>query len=418
MLAFLLAVNTLAATKPTEILKPYLDAHTCCIVEIDLTQTKPDQIAKWLEPILKESKAPKAAAALKSINGDLLKQAQKVSGELRKAGVKRIYYVASVADRRTDPFFFVIPLEGANEEAVMKTFPEATEQEGHEKIGEAIISGPPATLSRLQNVEPAEQEDLAKALETIGDAPLRAAVLVPPELRAEAGHAPVPQIKTIVDNLTWITAAAQLPPKPSFKLIGQCNDADAARSVATAVEELCAMANDNPEFDKMEALREQLQQIKPAVENDRITIAFDDAKLKTFTEAMVPAIIMARMDAMRAVSASNERQIVMAMMMHANDNNGAWPDDLKSLSGKYIQNKDVLKNPTGSGDEATYTYIKPSEAQTDTPASRMVVYETFDEFPEDGINVGYADGHVELVTTKDQFDDLLKDAKEKAAEKK
>src|SRR5689334_8662880 len=56
VLALLVSLNLLAATKPTEVLKPYLDSHTCCVVEIDLTRTKPDDVSKWINTVLTGSK--------------------------------------------------------------------------------------------------------------------------------------------------------------------------------------------------------------------------------------------------------------------------------------------------------------------------------------------------------------------------
>jgi prepilin-type processing-associated H-X9-DG protein len=79
-------------------------------------------------------------------------------------------------------------------------------------------------------------------------------------------------------------------------------------------------------------------------------------------------------------------------------------------------NTEVAVNPAATGDDDGYVYIKPPEGSS-APADRLVIYESFDDFPEEGINVGFGDGHVEFVTSEDSFNQMLKDAKD-AAEKK
>jgi prepilin-type processing-associated H-X9-DG protein len=417
-LSVLLCLQTFAATKPTEVLKPYLDAHTCCVVEIDLTRTKPDDISKWAESILRGSKVEKAEAAQKTLTGDLLPQAQKMVDNLRKAGAKRVYWVGSITDMRSDPFFMVIPLEeNANEEKLLKQLPENSVR-AREKIGDALVSGPPATIARLKDLEAADQPELEKAFEVIGDAPIRAALCVLPELRAIMQQAPIPQARELFDNLNWLAAAIQLPPHPGLKAIGQAQDNESAEKAATAADELITMLKDDEELNSFEALRAQLEEIKPKADNDQVVLGVDEAKMRSLSEALAPAIVAARMQANRVKSASNERQIIQALLLYANENNGAYPDDLHAVVNKYLDDRTgILINPAATGDDDGYSYIRPSEGNT-APADRLMIYEKFDEFPEAGINVGFADGHVELVTDKDAFDKMLQDAKDNAAEQK
>jgi prepilin-type processing-associated H-X9-DG protein len=412
-----LCLRTSAASKPTEVLKPYLDVHTCFVIEIDLTRTKPDDVSKWVGSILQESKIEKADAAQKAIVGDMLPKAQKMVDDLRKAGAKHVYWVASIADMRNDPFFMVIPLEGnAQEEKILKLLPN-NDIHKSEKIENAIISAPAQTVERLKNVEPADQPELAKAFQVIGDAPIRAAIVVIPEVRTIMQQPPIPQPKQLFDHLNWIGAALALPPHPRLNVIGQAEDNDSAEKAATAANELLAMAKDNPEMDKFEALKAQLEETKLEAKENQVVLAVDAARMKTITEALAPALVMARMQAMRVKSASNERQLLQGLLMYANDNNGAYPADLDTVIKKYMENNtEVAVNPAATGDDDGYVYIKPPEGSS-APADRLVIYESFDDFPEEGINVGFGDGHVEFVTSEDSFNQMLKDAKE-AAEKK
>ena len=95
--------------------------------------------------------------------------------------------------------------------------------------------------------------------------------------------------------------------------------------------------------------------------------------------------------------------------MYASDNNGRWPDSLQDLIQRRLPS-DILINPRQPERENGYIYIKPS-----TPVSpqQVVLYEAHDSWG-DGINVGYADGHVRFIKEESNFkSDLQKPNKAK-----
>ena len=111
----------------------------------------------------------------------------------------------------------------------------------------------------------------------------------------------------------------------------------------------------------------------------------------------------------RAQSASNMKQILLRCIMYASDNNGRWPDSLQDLIQRRLPS-DILINPRQPERENGYIYIKPS-----TPVSpqQVVLYEAHDSWG-DGINVGYADGHVRFIKEESNFkSDLQKPNKAK-----
>jgi prepilin-type processing-associated H-X9-DG protein len=91
-------------------------------------------------------------------------------------------------------------------------------------------------------------------------------------------------------------------------------------------------------------------------------------------------------------------------MMYRNDNKNAWPDDLKALE-KYVKVAQVFTNPTKPDLKPGYVYVKPVEPIAD-PSAHAVIYEAHKEFGS-GLNVGFADGHVEFVADKDRFNGLI-----------
>jgi len=106
----------------------------------------------------------------------------------------------------------------------------------------------------------------------------------------------------------------------------------------------------------------------------------------------------------RSQTASNMMTILLACLVYAQDHEGQWPDDLQDLTN-YGLAKDTLINPKQPEREIGYIYLKPS-----TPISpqQVVLYEAHDSWG-DGINVGYADGHVQFIKEESNFkNDLQK----------
>jgi len=100
----------------------------------------------------------------------------------------------------------------------------------------------------------------------------------------------------------------------------------------------------------------------------------------------------------RMKSAKNMQKILLACMVYAKDHKDQWPDSLQDLTQRRLA-RDTLINPRQPERESGYIYIKPS-----TPISpqQVVLYEAHDSWA-DGINVGYADGHVQFIKEESNF---------------
>src|SRR5438270_5122863 len=112
-------------------------------------------------------------------------------------------------------------------------------------------------------------------------------------------------------------------------------------------------------------------------------------------------------------SANHLRHLALAAIQYSEDHKGQlpakFPDDLKPyLEGGF----DALQsNPRHPDRRPGYVYVRPAETIARIPdAPRAVLfYEAHD--PNDwaeGINVAYADGHVELVKDRQAFEQSLK----------
>ena len=85
-----------------------------------------------------------------------------------------------------------------------------------------------------------------------------------------------------------------------------------------------------------------------------------------------------------------------------------WHADDLAAAAKAYDAEAVLKNPRGG--KSDYKYVKPPLGNQ-SPAERIVIYET-DALDPNGLDVGFADGHVEFMA-KEQFDKQLKAQEEK-----
>jgi len=101
--------------------------------------------------------------------------------------------------------------------------------------------------------------------------------------------------------------------------------------------------------------------------------------------------------------------------MYANDKDGEFPANLEVLVEKgYLPNGRFLINPRRPKLKVGYVYLKPAglaEKWGGQAAQTVLMYEAYEEWGE-GINVGFADGHVEFIADEERFKRHLKRAKE------
>jgi prepilin-type processing-associated H-X9-DG protein len=128
---------------------------------------------------------------------------------------------------------------------------------------------------------------------------------------------------------------------------------------------------------------------------------------------MLPSLNRARETANRVKCASNLRQMGQAMLLHSNENRGKYPDTLGELLKQDItlevfvcpsHENQVPPQLNGANldakmawvnENADYVYLGAGKT-TRSPADQVVIYERFENHDSDGINMLYADGHVEF----------------------
>jgi prepilin-type processing-associated H-X9-DG protein len=115
----------------------------------------------------------------------------------------------------------------------------------------------------------------------------------------------------------------------------------------------------------------------------------------------------------RVQSWDNVRRLLEACRAYAEKHNGGWPEDFKAIlevakqnGQRPANNSQVWRNPARPEMDPAYVYVKPDDVQASDARERLVLYEAHKDF-DDGVNVGFADGHVEFIESKDRFNDLL-----------
>ncbi len=148
---------------------------------------------------------------------------------------------------------------------------------------------------------------------------------------------------------------------------------------------------------------------------------------------LLPSLNKARETANRVKCAANLKQIGNGLILYANENKGAAPPDLGTLVVEDLTAQ-VFICPSGNtappdietqskpdlltkwiNANSDYVYIKPAGPLVNLGADVIVVYEKFEDHDNDGINILYADGHVEFMRAEDAHKEI--DAQTKAAPK-
>ncbi len=121
---------------------------------------------------------------------------------------------------------------------------------------------------------------------------------------------------------------------------------------------------------------------------------------------MMPALAKTREQAQKTVSASNLRQIGMALLTYAHDNADKYPPDLETLVKEGYLPAKTLTCPHAPKDFPGIHYIYITGQKTVMPPDNVLVYENPQLYTE-GVNVLFNDSHVALMK-KEAFIEALK----------
>jgi prepilin-type processing-associated H-X9-DG protein len=349
--------------------------------------------------------------------------------DVKQAGATTIYLVMGSASMQRHGPTIIIPVPDAKAAAVAKlvpipqparpagTQPAARPRPGEPQVatipGVGVVFGATANMNAFKALKPAPRADLAAAFKTAGAAPIKLAVGIDARTRQEMAKNFPPMIlgkpsTLITKDFQWLSAAATPPPNMTVKAIVQSTDAASAKGTDELIVSAIVMNQQSPN-----KLPDQLiTLLTPHVEGRQLVLALDAKQINELAVAMREPLARGRQAALRVKSASNIRQLIQTCLLYSNDNRGKYPPNLQELEKAMVQwmpepkqVKDILTNPARPDVKPAYVYIPPAKGNA-APPETVVIYESHKDFG-DGINVGFADGHVEFVNQKQQFEQML-----------
>jgi hypothetical protein len=326
VLAFALALAAPAAAQEkggahARAVAPFLDPQTFVVAHADLTRVDAARIATLVRDMTQEE-------------GKELDEHLHAAGELlaniRKAGAKDIYLVASMADLPANGPFYFVPLEGKDDgEALGKLLTPPGGQFKHAVIHQAVVVGREAGLERLRNLKSEPRPEVAPAFEAAGDTTAQVLLLPTDDNRKVIEQllpALPPQLgggktRVFTQGVRWAALGVEGPPKISARLVVQSPNADAARALHEGIENVYKKVAGLKEAKELLPHIDQLTvALLPAVKDDRLTLEVD---AKTADQVLTPTVRRLREQAARMVSANNLKQIALAMHnYHATYNKG------------------------------------------------------------------------------------------------
>jgi prepilin-type processing-associated H-X9-DG protein len=441
--AFSAQAQPAPAAAPGEI-APYVEDTTIAIARLDLDRLNSDAAVDWEAKFLQalESDPSDTGKALRELAKPHIKQ---WTSEFVRAGGKTVYIVAKMND--ATPAFAIVPLGlGASPKVLSEMLkdpfsgsllagtPTTTQPASEpplaylksEVIGTALYFYPAQAFGDLHHFTEAARPELEKAFAEAGDAPVRVAFSPPEGLRQLLAHAKeLPEelgggpVTPVSSGLRWASLALQTRSDHegfSLSLIIQAKDAATAQQLSGILDTAHQTVAKEKGRENAE-VNEFLSVVAPKITSehpDQLRLTLDEAQTQNVLNMFADSIRTAHRLALQTQSMGNERQICTAIIFYANDHDGVLPRDLRVDLKKYLGDdpgviQKVFTNPRQPARKEGYVYIRPANNVTGlkNASETPILYEAFDEWGE-GINVGFADGHVELIRDSSEFNKILK----------
>ena len=430
----LLAAETALADLAAQV-APFLEAQTLVVAHLDPGRLDVDSVFGRLLESGAGVVPPEEQQGFFSQLDRMKEAVSKWTSSLQTAGGRGLFVALSPAD--LPGFYAVVPLAAKHSvqglsELLRQAQPWGRHNkssplrlEAFDKVGDALFAGAEAAADRLAGAKPVPRPELAEAFAAAEAAPVRVALIpssdcgrvlheLPCGFPDEIGGGNTGQF---TDGLTWASLSLDPAPGVSLRLvIHYATEEDVTRAadafmglLAKTGEILAAPAGRSAEDGHWEELT-------PEIAGTQLTVSLSHGAMIGFVEdAIGPAIRRARSKAKATASMSNIKQLLLACMVFANEHKNQFPADIYQPDvKKYLGNAadTVLRNPREPKREKGYAYIGLDGPITKlrSPATRILIYEAHDAWPADGLNVGFADGHVERIMDEHAFKRKLADA--------
>jgi prepilin-type processing-associated H-X9-DG protein len=215
--------------------------------------------------------------------------------------------------------------------------------------------------------------------------------------------------------MQWMSIAIGLPPSASLTIVIQGTDAAAADKLNDTITKAIDWAAQRKEGPpEALAFTQMLGGLKTQLQANRITIDLSQADVNKLAATIAGQMIQQQNKASRLLVANHLRHLSIAVITYANENNGHFPKDLGADLNKYlsVDAKELWTDPLRPNAKKPYVYLKLADNISDVkdPSAAVMIYENHTTW-DAGINVAFADGHVEWMANEKQFKSMLADTK-------
>jgi hypothetical protein len=405
--------------EPTALIRdvaPFVDAQTLAIAHFDLARLDPQQFATQMrETIEGDPQLSSLNFLLEGFEQPQWAEIQATRQSILSRGHRHLYLLINMADFLTfDPLVWVMP----GSESVADLIPAA---QAHEVIGGAIVFANPGVLMRIKTMTPSPRPDIETALQAVQSHDAQFLLLptedirrilaeILPTLPDDVGGGPS---TALTEGIVWAAAGASVMPKLNASVVIQSRDATSAAELQAFLERgrmLMMKEIAKPAEVVPPSLVQATQGLMPQPQGDQLTLTLGRADLEKLLVGLAPLLERGRENARLVVTMQHTRQIATALCAYAQDHSGQFPPSLQDITPYLGASADVvLQNPRDPQRQIGFVYLPPTEPleKIQAPAQLLLLYEAFDEWPQSGIVVGFADTHVQTITDRATFDAML-----------
>jgi len=421
MLTLVMSFVARARATDADLVAPYVGDRTAAVVRIDLEKVSLTKVARWYIDSMKRANAP-ADLMLEMENQIKMgsAMAQQQVDKVKQMGVKQVLLVVNLDDRDQPHPILVVP--GVTNMDQLKQMVQPMGLSIIKSEGD-LIATDRGYAGAIAGIKPARRDDLTAPLANADSAIMLSAAL-PESLRAKLAvdhptiQTPDDEIDTqmLLDGLRHVLVKIDMQPAIGMGYTIQSKDEAAAKALKEFADTSAVREIDKDK--SMAGLLDVVKLVSPTRQGDTLSLSMKEADLDKLIATSLPAMLKARETANRVKSASNIRQMMLAVTMFANDNKGQTPatfQDLEKYLGGPMQMNRLLSNPLHPElAQAGYVFVPAPEGRISKikdSSGRLAIYDAGDF--GDGVNVGFWDGHVQWIADKAKFDQLLATAQGK-----
>ena len=433
ILAALLGLS--AAARPAagelpEVVKRYVDELTLVVGRVDVAELSSAAVREFVADLLREAPERDRAGFLERVD-EALAGMEETLAPLRERQVTSAWFIMGPASfMQGEPALFIVPVtDDAQAKAVTDLL--AREREVHKRVDGAVLIGTRTSIRSAEGVRPVDRPVLARPFAKVRGGPALQVVFEPTPpirlaaelgMRAIAAQSPEfpPQIIDLFAQMESLQYAISLPPRPRAALIVDFKDDQATEDGRKFFDEQVRKLQ--AQFERGGIEPEPASQLVaaflPEVREKRVVLELTPDELRdTVGPTMVVTMIRGREGALRVRAGRNLKLLNQAILLWAYEKgDGRLPPELGSVEAMFTDPKvdggtwqSVRRNPRYNAEDA-FAYVRPADRldQIKEPDITVIAYEKPPaDGIRDGVNVGFADGHVEWLAAAD-FEELAK----------